>query len=382
MSPAPVRGATTTRSPAAGFTLVELLVVITIVGVLVGLVLPALQVARESARRSGCQANTKQIGTALVHHDGTKGHLPGWRGTVERYTAAMVASGSTSIACVSWTVPILPALGNHELAAWYDRYTAGQDDATRKRVASFICPTSGAEVPGPAALCYAVNAGTGAEVFSGTAAPFDQYRGDGVFLDSAGNVGTGPGAACFDAARAVYNPARASLAQVTAGDGSASTLMLAERCGPYAAADLVAWSDNPRAAQENNAKTSKHIFMHPPALPAGGPDRWPRASTAYRVINVTPATAPLGDDEQEFQMRYPSSRHLGKGVNVVFCDGHTAFLGEAIDSWVYAQLLTSNSKILETDPAKPGSRAFRWQQCPGAGESRPYVLDGGDLVIR
>jgi prepilin-type N-terminal cleavage/methylation domain-containing protein/prepilin-type processing-associated H-X9-DG protein len=379
MSLARVHGPYATRTRAAGFTVVELLVVIAIVGVLVGLVLPALQVARESARRSSCQANTKQIGTGLVHHDGSKRRLPGWRNTVDRYTAAMVATGSTELACVSWTVPILPELGNHELATWYDRYSAVQDDATRKKVAMFICPTSSADMGEAAALCYAVNAGTGAEVFSGTAAPFEQYRGDGVFLDSVGNIGTGSGGSVFDNTRPVYSPGRASLSQVTAGDGNASTLLLAERCGPYAAAGFVAWSDNPRAAQANNAKTSKHIFMHPPALPTTGESRWPQPSTAYRVINVTAETAPLGDQQQEFQMRYPSSRHLGKGVNVVFSDGHTAFLSEAIDSWVYGQMLTPNSKILETDPDNPGSRAYRWQQCPDEQEHRPYIFDAGDL---
>jgi prepilin-type N-terminal cleavage/methylation domain-containing protein len=280
MSLARVHGPYATRTRAAGFTVVELLVVIAIVGVLVGPVLPALQVARESARRSSCQANTKQIGTGLVHHDGSKRRLPGWRNTVDRYTAAMVATGSTELACVSWTVPILPELGNHELATWYDRSTAVQDE---------------------------------------------------------------------------------------------------QRCGPYAAAGFVAWSDNPRAAQANNAKTSKHIFMHPPALPTTGESRWPQPSTAYRVINVTAETAPLGDQQQEFQMRYPSSRHLGKGVNVVCSDGHTAFLSEAIDSWVYGHMLTPNSKIIETDPDNPGSRAYRWQQCPDEQEHRPSIFHAGDL---
>ena len=74
----------------AGFTLVELLVVIAIIGVLVALLLPAVQAARESARRTTCINQLKQYATACLNHENTVKHLPtggwgiGWVGDADR----------------------------------------------------------------------------------------------------------------------------------------------------------------------------------------------------------------------------------------------------------------------------------------------------------
>src|SRR5690349_15267926 len=98
---------------ARGFTLVELLVVIAIIGVLVALLLPAVQAAREAARRMKCQNNLKQFGLALHNYHDTFGRMP-----AAYYRAWPTSVGSTfGTPGWGWGAMILPRL---EQQALYD----------------------------------------------------------------------------------------------------------------------------------------------------------------------------------------------------------------------------------------------------------------------
>ncbi len=118
-----------TRLLRNGFTLVELLVVIAIIGILVGLTLPAVQMAREAARRTQCQNNLKQWGLAIQQHEGAHGEIP----------PARAADGF-----LTWPVLLYPYMEQQNLVDRFDLFARYRDqDPNVVRIApSFMyCPS-------------------------------------------------------------------------------------------------------------------------------------------------------------------------------------------------------------------------------------------------
>jgi len=112
-------------STKRGFTLVELLVVIAIIGILVALLLPAIQAAREAARRSSCTNNLKNLGLAVLNHHDVRKHFPLSFGYIGDGSEGSPPGGNPQKvpqSCAGWILSVLPQLEEQPL---FDQFKAG-----------------------------------------------------------------------------------------------------------------------------------------------------------------------------------------------------------------------------------------------------------------
>jgi prepilin-type N-terminal cleavage/methylation domain-containing protein/prepilin-type processing-associated H-X9-DG protein len=292
-----------------GFTLVELLVVIAIIGTLMGLLLPAVQSAREAGRRNSCMNNLNQLGKAVLQYDTQNSAIPGWRNRHPNKT--------NLVDMPSWPVPILPMLERRDIYNLWEQNLTPQSPF----MSIFSCPTSPPDTPNTPVLAYAGNVGTGAKV-PGTGAT-NQYKGDGVFLDT---VGSG-----------LVTPARTNLDVISGKDGTSNTLLFSERCGLLRQQpnwpNLAASPSYEEGVPAPTFFTTNPVFGISSVLGSG-------TAQNQRLINL------VENPPSAASAVAPSSNHPG-GVVAVFCDGHNKFLRDNISRQVYAHLLTSDSTWLQ-----------------------------------
>jgi prepilin-type N-terminal cleavage/methylation domain-containing protein len=303
-----------TRSPRPrGFTLIELLVVIAIIAILIALLLPAVQQAREAARRSQCLNNLKQVGLALHNYHDTHGAFPpGWIGT---------SSGTHDVEGPSgwgWAAHVLPYV---DQAPLYNRLNfhvscfdpVANSTALTQALTVFRCPSDSSsetwklgEEGNPSNILatlptanYVANFGTESPEVICASPPFPnaQCRGNGIF----------------------YHNGNTRIRDLV--DGTSSTIMVGEHRTDTSAAALAtgpAWH-------------STWIGMV-----AGGEEGHARF---LGVSDHTPNHPSLHIDDY-------SSWHTG-GVHLLMGDGRVRFVTQSIDLGVFRGIATrSGSEVL------------------------------------
>ena len=174
-----------------GFTLVELLVVIAIIAMLMGLLIPAVQRAREAGRRAQCMNNQQQLGKAMVGYASAKERMPpGF--SVHPATVTLMPA---NMVCMGWVIPMLPYMEQNALYQliqmnpnWVDGASALNPLTAnlKPEISNLVCPSRGAvdSTVGYAPLSYVVNAGM-QDSYSTVSAtmPLD-WQENGVFFDN------------------------------------------------------------------------------------------------------------------------------------------------------------------------------------------------------
>jgi prepilin-type N-terminal cleavage/methylation domain-containing protein/prepilin-type processing-associated H-X9-DG protein len=308
-----------------GFTLVELLVVIAIIGVLVALLLPAIQAAREAARRSTCSNNLRQLGLAVQLHHGSKQVFPPGR------------DGRNSRSA-SWAFYLLPYM---EQKAMFDARKGGLDSFAPENAQTFRTPVATLFCPsrrGPVAdsnFDTSDGAITIPEEAQGKAAPGD-YAGNAGDNSNPRDPAIPREAEGLMADGNSYNPAetgplfdQSRIKEREVTDGLSNTFVIGEKYLTETLADGVTL---PTPGNEDG-------YFGDAAIMAGDSQ-----ATVLRTTDFYfPSSVPSGNDNKRFGSEHNQQAHF------VFLDGSVRALNYTIDKGIFEAL-----SCIGDDVAIPG----------------------------
>ena len=304
------------RTSRIGFTLVELLVVIAIIGVLVALLLPAVQAAREAARRTQCANNLKQLGLAALNYHGAHNVFPPgatWGPGAARSGMAF----QVSLLPYTELDVLLESMPDRSYSTTFPNQEIG-----RSVDSLFICPSDGEEAIDQQAAgqnwrtsnyCGVMGGGIMEVQLMSNPATCGHYNSDGVF----------------------YPESKIRIKDIT--DGTSKTMLLGERT--Y---QLRLWT---RGAYYDGSPTQFvcSISAKNIALPINSDTD----AYCYRANEMgVPCPSPW---PTKFNDLFFGSRHAG-GAQFVFGDGAVRFLPDEIDFQAYRRYGTRNDDLVIEDP--------------------------------
>ena len=332
-----------------GFTLVELLVVITIIGMLVALLLPAVGSARAAMRKTQCANNLRQIGLAMINHATSKGTLPGHIQPVQRDGSegksyvlwnAPIGSGiagsyytntlNRAESRISWASILLPRLDRNDI--WERMTDSGvnkNDSMVTEYVRSIdvlVCPddTQALSSPDNAALSYVASSG-GWDWAEGatTAAPAS-------FLANNSTAAMPKGDTLNNGLFHNLTDGKLS-SKLDVNDGAATTILLSENIHKD---NNYSWLG---VRGDQIPEQYFGIVWVVSLAPAG------EATTSSKFqVQLSKETEPYTANLPRYAR--PASGHSTGSCNVVFVDGHTSSIQPEIDYVVYQQLLSPNGR--------------------------------------
>ncbi|MCA9157487.1 MAG: DUF1559 domain-containing protein [Pirellulaceae bacterium] len=356
-----------------GFTLVELLVVIAIISVLVGLLLPAVQAAREAARRMQCANNLKQIALAVLNYESTHSVFP------LTTTGPSHASPPLGSGFASWMARILPQIEHVPLYNSIDFNQSMVDDKTFSGSYDYTNLTISASHPNARAaatvvstfLCPSDSALQTATLGTAQPAP-GSYAGNlGWVRGATGIEGSAAPLKVANGAMPIINPAQADAWQLPKiklrdfTDGTSSTALVSERLinnavgtsGPFgttmqgsskpATTSFCAGAGSSNRRLGDWVTYCNGVSVADPtySLPHGRSwiSGWTLASNLYmHVMPINTRNCHLyGGEDDGSNIVTASSNHVG-GAQLCFVDGHVQFVSENIDNRVWWSIGSRN----------------------------------------